>query len=307
MSLSARCAVAAASIRNTFSSRAPQLSLLTDFGTGDEAVYAVKSAARAVNPKVNIDDICHNVPIGNVLLGAWRLKRAVELRTEPKSAAYVAVIDPGVGTERRDIVVKIWDGRYLVGPDNGVLSLACSSRGVEGAVEIENLSLTLHHFAHSRTFHGKDVFAPVAAHLLRGVPLQEFGRSLSEAELAKICISAESTEKSRIGHLVDIDGFGSLRTNVPNHIPQNILGKVVPFSLHVAEKSVRDRARVVRAFAEAERNEPVFVLSSTGCLDLAVNLGSAAERYSIRAQDIKVDRELRPASRVVLDLSSARS
>ncbi|HSB46511.1 MAG TPA: SAM-dependent chlorinase/fluorinase [Candidatus Bilamarchaeum sp.] len=303
LSLSARCAVAAVSLRNAFGSRQPQLSLITDFGSGDEAVYAIRSAASHVNPEATAVDICHDVPIGNILLGAWRLNRAVSLPTERKGTAYVAVVDPGVGSRRKNIAVQTEDGKFLVGPDNGVLSLAFASRGVSRAVEIENPELTLLHFAQSRTFHGKDVFAPAAAHLLRGVPLREFGRELSVSELARITISAESSERSRAGCLVDIDGFGSIRTNVPNHVPESFIGRGAEFEISGLPKPVGGRAKVVRTFAEAGKGETVFVLSSTGCLDLAVNLGSASEKLGIGGADIRLDESLRPALKVRLEFS----
>jgi S-adenosylmethionine hydrolase len=303
LSLSARYSVAKTAAKDAFGGRPPQLSLITDFGSGDEAVYAVKSAARSVNPRARIDDICHDVPLGNILLGAWRLRRAVALPTEPPRAAYVAVIDPGVGSERKNIAVRTRDGRYLVGPDNGVLSLAFTEAGVEMAVEIEDRDLTLLRLAHSRTFHGKDVFAPVAAHLLRGVPICEFGRELPEGGLARITISSGATESTRSGHLVDVDGFGSIRTNVPNHLPRRVLGKEVDFALVAAGRGLEGKARVVRTFSEAERGEAVFVLSSTGCLDLAVNLGSASEKFGIPPARIALDRSLRPDNRIEIDIS----
>jgi hypothetical protein len=295
--------VAATTLKNAFDSRQPQISLLTDFGTGDEAVYAIKSAVSYINPGARIADICHDVPLGNILLGAWRLRRAADLPTERAGTVYVAVVDPGVGSSRKNIAVKTLDGKYLVGPDNGVLSLAFSARGIERAVEIQNH--TLLHLAQSKTFHGKDVFAPVGASILRGVPLAEFGKELDESELAKISISAGSTEKGRSGYLVDIDGFGSIRTNVPNHIPEKFLGKISEFEIIGLDRPRSGKARIVRTFAEAEKGEAVFVLSSTGCLDLAVNLGSASERFGIAGRDIVVDRSLRPNARVGLEFSEA--
>jgi S-adenosylmethionine hydrolase len=305
LSLRARLDVARTAARDAFSSREPRLSLITDFGEGDEAVYAVKSSALFVNQRVRIHDICHNVPLGNILLGAWRLQRAVGLPTEKDGTAYVAVIDPGVGSARKNVALRTRDGKFLVGPDNGVLSLASSLRGVEEAVEIENPSLTLLHLARSRTFHGKDVFAPVAGHLLRGVPLSEFGSRLDPGALARISISSGSGPLSRAGFIVDVDGFGSIRTNVPNHVPEAVVGKTVGFTISSPDKTFGGEARVVRTFSEAGKDEAVFVLSSTGCLDLAVNLGSASERFGISARSITVGPSLEPSTRIALDLSSA--
>lgn len=303
LSLSAKFNVARTSLKDAFGNRQPQVSLLTDFGAGDEAVYAVKSAVEHVNPRARVADICHDVPLGNILLGAWRLGRAVDLPTEKEGTAYVAVVDPGVGGSRKNIAVKTKDGRFLIGPDNGVLSIAFSARGVERAVEIQNQDLTLLHLARSRTFHGKDVFAPAAAHILRGVPLKEFGRDLDESDLARITISAKSTESARSGYLVDVDGFGSLRTNVPNHVPEEYLGKIALFEITGLGKPLSGKARVVRTFAEAGQGEPVFVLSSTGCLDLAVNLGDASQMFGISGRDITLVDGLRPRAAVEIEFS----
>ncbi len=304
MTLRARAAVAATSVKNAFGRHEPRLSLLTDFGNGDEAVYAIKSAALSVAPKARIEDICHNVPLGNILLGAWRLGRAAGLPTEREGTAYVAVVDPGVGSQRRNVAVRSRDGRFFVGPDNGVLSLALAQGGVAEAVEIENMSFTLLHLARSRTFHGKDVFAPVAAHILRGVPLSEFGRPLEPSTLARITISAECSERSRAGYLVDVDGSGSIRTNVPNHVPEDAVGSLAGFEIE-GPKGASGHARIVRTFTEAGKGEPVFVLSSTGCLDLAVNLGSASEKFSIPPEAIGLDAELRPSSRIRISFGHA--
>jgi S-adenosyl-L-methionine hydrolase (adenosine-forming) len=297
-------AVAATAARDAFSGRQPLLSIITDFGQGDEAVYAIRSAAKSVAPRIGIESICDNVPPGNILVGAWRLKRAVELATERPGTAYVAVVDPGVGSRRRSIAVRTNDGKYLIGPDNGVLSLAFSSRGIEVAVEIENLSLTLLRHAQSSTFHGKDVFAPVAAHILRGVPIHEFGNRLDPETLARVTISSESTERSRAGCVVDVDGFGNVRTSVPNHIPEEFIGRESRFTITRPNGQIDGRARVLRTFADAAHDEAAFVLASTGCLDLVVNRGSAAGRFGISPDGLGLDSGLKPTTVIELALAA---
>ncbi|VVC02873.1 Chlorinase [Candidatus Bilamarchaeum dharawalense] len=289
LGFSTQLAIATARARNVFGSKRPQLSLITDFGDGDEAVFAVKSAARFVNPRIEIIDICHNVPAFNVLIGAHRLKRNVALPTEPEGAVYVAVVDPGVGGSRDCIIVKTRTGKYLVGPDNGVLSLAFATEGIHRVVLIENRDLTLLDKAQSKTFHGRDVFAPVAAHILRGVPLREFGSDLDPGTIVKIAISTDSTATSRAGWIVDGDGFGVIRTNVPNHVPRQAIGRLVAFTLNGGQVDITDRARLVETFDDSKPGETVLVLSSTGCLDLAVNRGNALERFGINFDQITLD------------------
>lgn len=300
--LRSRLAVAAQTLRSSFRSREPKLSIITDFGNGDEAAYAIRSSAKAVIPGLMIDDICHNVPLGNVLVGAWRLKRAVELPTESVGTAYVAVVDPGVGTERKSLIVKTSGGKYLIGPDNGVLSLAFESEGISAVVEIQNRNLTLLDSARSRTFHGKDVFAPVAAHILRGVPLSDFGRELDPATLARITISARCTDYTRSGSFVDVDGCGSLRTSVPNHLPSSVIGRSAKFSISGLDREVAGVAKVVKTFGEVGEGEAVFVQSSTGCLDLALNRGNASRAYGISAEQIRVGSDLKPSIGISIEL-----
>ncbi|MBI5227940.1 SAM-dependent chlorinase/fluorinase [Candidatus Micrarchaeota archaeon] len=317
LSASSKARVVAVSLANILRSRTPQISLITDFGRGDESVYAVKSAALAVNPKVQIVDICHDVPLGNILVGAARLARNVALSTEDgKSIVYVAVVDPGVGTERKNIIVRTQRGRYLVGPDNGVLSLAFIE-GIDKVVEITNRNLTLLERAESNTFHGKDIFAPVAAHILRGVPIEEFGSKLAPQTLVKIRLSSQSSTVSRSGFIVNVDGVGSIRTNLPNHVPPEFIGKELGFRIRgkvrtcgsrgqEEEKgfSTEGRARLVRTFGEVESGEPVLILGSTGNIDLAVRDTSAARRFGIDAESLTLDEGLRPALKIEITFPS---
>ncbi len=305
----ARLRVARHHAESFFRGTKQQLSLLTDFGVGDEAIYGIRSSVRHVSPNVRIEDICHDVPLGGILVGAWRLKRAVSLPTEKEGFGYIVVIDPGVGSERKGLAIMTKTGKYLVGPDNGVLSLAFLNEGIETAVEIENRSLTLLDLARSNTFHGKDVFAPIAAHLIRGVPITEVGKVLDPDSLVKIKISSQTSADRRAGYLVDVDGFGSIRTNMPNHLPEDLIGEVVPATIEIGEKRIETNAKVVRTFAEAKEGEQILVPSSTGFIDLAISLRTggrlknASEVFGITPREIALDGELRPAGKISLALS----
>ncbi len=275
--------------------------MLTDFGTGDEAVYAVKSAVSHLNPRAKVEDICHDVPVGNILIGARRLQRAVGLPTEQKGTAYVVVVDPGVGTRRKSIIVKTKTGRYLVGPDNGVFTLALESEGIEKAVSIENERLTLLSSARSSTFHGKDVFAPVAAHITNGVPLHEFGPELDPDDLVRIKVSSENTTDLQ-GGLVDVDGFGSIRTSIPNDAAESLIGQVVSFKINSGIQEINGKAKVVKTFADAEKGDLALVQSSTGYLDLAAIFGNASEALGVPAHEIRLNHASEPAIRIEVDV-----
>lgn len=202
-------------IHSRIGKREPLIALLTDFGN-DEASYLVRSAIRHVHPKARIEDITHHLPPFNVLRGAWRLARVVSTATEAGNTIYVAVVDPGVGTDRKRLIVRTKTGKYLVGPDNGLLSLAFQNEGIDLVVSIDNKDLTLLHLARSSTFDGKDVFGPVAAHLAKGVDIRDFGELLDVSRIQSISLEARKYSGIISGYLVDIDSFGNIRTTIPN-------------------------------------------------------------------------------------------
>jgi S-adenosylmethionine hydrolase len=286
----------------------PLISLITDFGVGpDEAVYAIKSAIRYICPRARIEDICHNVPLGTRLIAAWRLARVAGLETERLGTIYVAIVDPGVGSIRRSIAVRATDGSYFVGPDNGVLSLALDRQGIQQAVHITNDKYTLRKFAKSSTFDGKDVFGPIAAHIAVGVPLEEFGAMIEPESLVRINFDVEQLPYQRIGVLTDIDGFGTLRTTISNHLPETLIGNKLSFNIIGPGIDINSTARLSRTFAECEVGEPLLILASTGALDLAVNLGNASKKFGIRPEQIDLGQDLRPTIKISVDLREVSS
>src|SRR5690606_1353268 len=156
------------------------ISFLSDYGTSDEFVGVVKSVIRAIEPGATVIDITHDVPPHDVKAGSLALVRAVQYLCP---GVVLAVVDPGVGTDRRAVAIEVGDGQsYLVGPDNGLLAAAVGMvGGATAAVELTNPEYQLP--APGPTFAGRDVFAPAAAHLCNGVPLDALGRRLDPAEL----------------------------------------------------------------------------------------------------------------------------
>lgn len=281
----------------------PLITLLTDFGN-DEGAYLVRSAIRSVHETARIEDATHSIPAFNILVGAWRLGRIVTAPTEREGTIYVGIVDPGVGTSRRGIIVQTREGKYLVGPDNGLLSIAFLKEKIESAVAIENEKLTLLHLAQSRTFHGKDIFGPVAAHLAKGVKIDEFGSPLSIQDLACIQLSAPITTDSRTGSLVDIDHFGNARTTLLNHVPERIIGETARLRVQSATTIIYDGDVVIRrTFGDAKDNEFFALLASTGCIDLCVREGSGSERLGITFNQIRLTTNLVPTISVTLQFS----
>ena len=237
------------------------ITLLTDFGTADYFVGAMKGVILSINPQAVIVDITHEIPAQDVAAGAFTLLAAYD--TYPEETIHVAVVDPGVGSSRRPIVVSA--GNHLfVGPDNGLFTHILERGPAFAAFHITDEK----HFRHpvSNTFHGRDIFAPVAAALSTGVNPSSFGPQISDPILLF---------KSAEPHVVYIDHFGNLITN----ITRDDLQEGAKLTVNGHEISV-----FRRFFGEniGEPDEPFAIWGSAGFLEIAVNGGSAAELLQVK-------------------------
>lgn len=239
---------------------APLVTLTTDFGLADPFVGIMKGVIATRAPDVRIVDVSHGVPPQDVLAGALVLRHAVDWF--PPRSVHVAVVDPGVGSARRALAVEI-DAGILVGPDNGVLSLAFAD-GIRRAVALTEERFFLPKRSH--TFHGRDVFAPVAAALAGGTDLDALGPRIDDP--VRLALPAIRRDGTRLhGEVIYVDHFGNLVTNVaatalPGDAgPVSIAGVTLP--------------RVDAAYADVDPGEPVAVVNSWGLLEIAVRDGSA--------------------------------
>ncbi|GAB6065846.1 S-adenosyl-l-methionine hydroxide adenosyltransferase family protein [Aquifex pyrophilus] len=239
------------------------IALLTDFGTKDGFVGAVKGVILSINPSVQIVDITHEVNSFDILEGALILK--AHYSYFPEGSIFVCVVDPGVGSERRGIVVKT--KKYIfVGPDNGIFDLVLREEKEFETYLIENERFTLPR--RNNTFHGRDVFAPVSAYLSRGVRPELIGRKIEYT--FRLDIPGVKEEEDYVeGVILYFDKFGNGITNVP-------CGKY-------REGEFRgDRFKVVNFFLEGERDKLNGVCGSFGLMELFVPLGSARERFGLK-------------------------
>jgi S-adenosylmethionine hydrolase len=256
---------------------------LSDYGLEDEFVGICHAVMVRISPESRIVDLSHAVPPQDVLRGALILHRAIQYL--PIEAAVVAVVDPGVGTPRRPVAVETVQGsRILIGPDNGVLSLAWAEvGGVAKAVEIASRAVILEPV--SRTFHGRDIFSPAAAHLARGMALEELGPSVDPRSLTVLSLPRASVEPGEIdAEALAIDHFGNvqLSARVEDLATAGIEG-LPDLELQASEWSTK--VRRVETFGEVVEGEFGLIVDSTGWLAVVINRGSAAEALGLRAGD----------------------
>ncbi len=251
------------------------ITLLTDFGLEDHFVAVMKGVILTIHPDVEIFDICHNIHPHDIFQAAYLLKSSY--RYFPSGSIHVVVVDPGVGTKRKPIIASSEKG-FFIAPDNGVLSYIYAEAQVSEVREIT----ADHYFIKPRsgTFDGRDVFAPVAAWLSKGVGLPSFGEPLSEYkkfELPQPVVVQEGILRCKI---VYVDRFGNLITNLSRERFKECLNasKQRRFALRVGDHTV---TKISHSYAEGEKYQIIALFGSTGCLELGVNKGNAAKFTSL--------------------------
>ena len=245
----------------------PIITLTTDYGTNDHLVGTLKGVILKINPDVTIVDITHEVAPYDVLDGALAIASAY--RYFPARTIHVVIVDPGVGTERRPLLVS-GETQYFVAPDNGVLSLVYEQ---ETALLVRHATAE-HYFLQpvSKTFHGRDIFAPVAGWLSKGWQSASMGEEINDYKRFALP-KPKAAEGVTQGTVLRMDHFGNLLTNFrPEDMPDGAL-KSGTLKMQVNGKEVK---RLVETFAQGEPGEPVALVGSSGFIEIAVNKGNAA-------------------------------
>ena len=250
------------------------ITLTTDFGVADWFAGTMKGVILGIAPRATIVDISHGIASGDVRAGAFAL--AAAYRHFPRNTIHVAVVDPGVGSGRPAIAVKTAD-YFFVGPDNGILWLALSREKIKTIRHLENDSFFNQPVSH--TFHGRDVFAPVAAHLSRGVPIQKLGPKVNE--YGRLNWPVPKCRSGKIhGEIVYIDQFGNAITN----IDAQDLATANPPRCEVRTK--RKRLGTLQTHYQAvPLHLPAALIGSTRLLEIAMNGGSAAASFGLKIGD----------------------
>jgi S-adenosyl-L-methionine hydrolase (adenosine-forming) len=254
------------------------ITLLTDYGLTDEFVGVLHGVIARICPDARVIDLSHGVPRQDVQAGAAVLLHALGYMPV---GVHVAVVDPTVGSERRAVALQVADGRVLVGPDNGLLwpaAMACG--GIEQAVEISSSPWSLQ--PASATFHGRDIFAPVAAHLAAGEPLSHAGHAFDSDALVQLEIPRASGEGGvLLAPVIGVDGFGNVQLGA---VPEDLesigsgAGDRVVLTLESGETLTGTYATT---FSEAADGELVLFADSSMQLAVAVNRGRAADRLGV--------------------------
>jgi len=249
------------------------ITLTSDFGLKDQYVAEMKGVILTINPNATIIDITHNVEKFNIRMGAFILASAAPYF--PQGTVHLAVVDPSVGTDRCSILVQTKQG-FFVGPDNGILMLAAKNQGVEHIYELTKTNFMLPQV--SSTFHGRDIFAPVAAYVDKCRNASEFGPEIDNAVRPEFA-SVKSSDDILIGEILHVDDFGNIITNISQK--EMLQTKTINVKL----PNVFLNVVFGKTYAQTKPGEAVALIGSHGFLEIALNQMSAAEKFCASAGD----------------------
>lgn len=249
------------------------VALLSDFGSEDHYVGAMKGAVLASCPGATLVDVVHDLPAHDVMAGALALEAVY--RAFPGGTVFLAVVDPGVGTSRRGLASAA-SGYHFVGPDNGILSLALTAH--PGALVRQLTNAGLFRYEVSPVFHGRDVFAPVAGHLARGMSFEEVGPIVHDTVMLRVPPVNRRAPTEWEAVVLHVDRFGNLTTNVTER-DLGAMGELLPRGLSDLQASVEGVVLpFARTYSDVPQGEACAVLGSSGRLEIAVNQGSASRQ-----------------------------
>ncbi|MBN1105451.1 MAG: SAM-dependent chlorinase/fluorinase [Deltaproteobacteria bacterium] len=253
------------------------ITLLTDFGLSDPYAAMIKGVILSINPGARIVDITHQIDRGSIHQAARIIRETY--RYFPERTVHLAVVDPGVGSDRRLIALEA-DGHLFVGPDNGLFWPVIEVNGPATVVQLTESRFFLPDVTH--TFHGRDVFAPVAAYLSLGTDVHSLGREITDA--IKITFPSPCCREGMLwGQIIRVDHFGNLITNIEAEELSRYLGTAQPV-IHVGQLTVEGLGRI---YADVEEGRPMALINSSGLLEIAVNMGKASDYVGIERGEIQ--------------------
>ena len=251
----------------------PIVTLTTDFGNSDGYVAAMKGAMLRINPQLRFVDVTHEIAAFDVMEAAFVLRQASP--HYPAGTVHLAVIDPGVGSMRRGVAVR-HNGHFFVGPDNGMFALLLESVEPETVIALDEQEIC-GKTKPSSTFHGRDIFAPAAALLASGRPIDRLGSPISSLQRLHWALPIDDDQGIR-GWIMHVDHFGNCVTNIPEDLLKRRVGHRKP-KCYVGSGIVHGLSRT---YSDASKGEPLLLFNSDGFLEVAINQGSAAEILQVQ-------------------------
>lgn len=255
----------------------PIITLTTDFGSHDAFVATMKAVILSNVPDARIVDICHDIPAHDIVAGSSILEDAYSYF--PHGTIHVVVVDPGVGSMRAAIAMQT-EHYYFVGPDNGIFSSALHRESLIEAVKLTN---TAYHLpVVSATFHGRDIFAPVAAHLARGVPIEHMGEHLSTLQPLDFPLPKRDGNQLEL-RVLRVDRFGNLITNLKRDLYEQWNPKFAPIRIRIGTSEL---TKLSRTYSDAPAGQPVAFFGSSNRLEIGLNLGRASEFFNAACRTV---------------------
>ena len=258
----------------------PLITLTSDFGVQTQGVGIMEAVALDINPDAQVIHLMHGLPDFDLLYAA----RTMETVNYIPVGHHVCVVDPGVGTKRKPIIIKAGRGDFLIGPDNGVLIPATRFLGgIKKAVEITNEKYMRKPV--SPVFHGRDIFTPAAAYLSKGVKMEEFGKELNIKNLAKAPYEEAEAKNGEIkAKIISINKFGSLHLNIRHSVWDRFKIKIGG-SVGIKFNKKTIKIPFFTTFGEVEKNKPLIFKDDYGRIEIALNHGSFTRKYNCKIGD----------------------
>ena len=252
--------------------KGPIITLTTDFGLSDPYVGIMKGVILSINPEARIVDISHQIDVGAIPHAADLILEACDFF--PKGTIHVGVVDPGVGGDRRPILIKTED-YFFLGPDNGLFWPILRTHQRVEIIHLTKKEYFLPHVSH--TFHGRDIFAPVAAHLSCGIDPLKMGSSITDPMPLQLPVSQQK-RGGLFGQVLRVDKFGNLITNIHREDLAQFLGADQPI-IKVCDLVIEG---VCKTYADANEGKALALIGSSERLEIAVNLGRACDQLGVR-------------------------
>ena len=269
-----------------FKLKKPIITLTSDFGVQSQGIGIIEGVAAKINPDAKVIHLMHGLPSFNLFYAA----RTMETLNYMPVGFHVCVVDPGVGTERKSIIIKVGRGDYLIGPDNGVLIPATRFLGgIKKVVEITNKKYMKQPV--SPIFHGRDIFTPAAAYLSKGVKIEKFGKELDPKTLVKAPYGEATIDEDKIhAKIISVNKFGSLHLNITHAVWDKFdvkLKDIVNFKF----KNKNIKMYFGRTFGDVDNGKALILKDDYGRVEVALNQDSFVKKYKVEiGEDIAVSK-----------------